>query len=118
MRAPTLPADERSSIQSSGAVRHPSRVTYWRRRAMAVTVLLVVAFVTTALIGRIGAEAELEDKVAGHVVVQPGESLWDVAADTAPDGMDTREQLRALAELNGLESGSVEAWSVVLIPAR
>jgi hypothetical protein len=98
--------------------RTPSRATFWRRRAAAVAVLLVAAFVLTALIGRVGAEAELEEKVAGHVVVQPGESLWDVAVDTAPDGVDPREQLRAVAELNGLESSSLDAWSVVLIPAR
>jgi hypothetical protein len=96
----------------------PSRAIFWRRRAVAVVVLLVTAFVFTALIGSVGAEAELEEKVAGHVVVQPGESLWDVAVDTAPDGVDPREQLRAVSELNGLESSSLDAWSVVLIPAR
>jgi hypothetical protein len=74
--------------------------------------------VLTALIGRVGAEAELEDKIAGHVVVQPGETLWDVAVATAPDGVDPREQLRAVAELNGLDSSSLDAWSVVLVPAR
>lgn len=102
----------------SATTTHPTRATYWRRRAVALTVLLVAAFLLTALIGRVGAEAELEDKVAGHAVVQPGETLWDVAVDTAPDGVDPREQLRAVAELNGLDSGAVDAWSVVLIPAR
>jgi hypothetical protein len=100
------------------AGRAPGPATYWRRRLVAVGVLLAAAFLLTALIGRVGAEAELEDKVAGHVVVQPGETLWDVAAETAPDGVDTREQLRAVAELNGLEGDAVDAWTVVLIPAR
>jgi hypothetical protein len=106
-----------ASSESSAPVT-PGRAVYWRRRAVAVAGLLVVAFVLTALIGRVGAEAELEDKVAGHVVVQPGETLWDVAVDSAPDGVDPREQLRAVAELNGLDSSSLEAWSVVLVPAR
>jgi hypothetical protein len=113
--APALP----SAVPTPrGAAPTPSRATFWRRRAAAVAVLLVAAFVLTALIGRVGAEAELEEKVAGHVVVQPGESLWDVAVATAPDGVDPREQLRAVADLNGLESSSLDAWSVVLIPAR
>jgi Tfp pilus assembly protein FimV len=112
----SAPGTPTTSTPSPG--NEPTRATYWRRRAVAITVLLVAAFLLTALIGRVGAEAELEDKVAGHVVVEPGETLWDVAAQTAPDGVDTREQLRAVAELNGFEGSSVDAWTVVLIPAR
>jgi hypothetical protein len=114
----STPARPTAARHRAAAAQAPGRATYWRRRAVAVAVLLVVAFVLTALIGRVGAEAELEEKVAGHVVVQPGETLWDVAVDTAPDGVDPREQLRDVAELNGLDSSSVDAWSVVLIPAR
>jgi hypothetical protein len=110
----TIPT--RSTTPTTG--RPPGPATYWRRRLVAVGVLLAAAFLLTALIGRVGAEAELEDKVAGHVVVQPGETLWDVAADTAPAGVDTREQLRAVADLNGLEGDAIDAWTVVLIPAR
>jgi Tfp pilus assembly protein FimV len=117
--APTAASlGRRPSAVARSAPPAPTRATYWRRRAVAVAVLLVVAFVLTALIGRVGAEAELEDKIAGHVVVQPGETLWDVAVATAPDGVDPREQLRAVAELNGLDSSSLDAWSVVLVPAR
>lgn len=92
--------------------------TYLRRRAVVVAILLALAFLATGLIGRVGAEAELEDKVAGHAVVQPGETLWDVTAATAPDGVDPREHLRRIKDLNGFDGSQVEAWTVVLIPAR
>jgi hypothetical protein len=92
--------------------------TIWRRRSVAVAMLVVLAFLLTVAIGRVGAGAELTDPVAGHVVVAPGETLWDVAVATAPPGVDVREQLVALEALNGLESGDVAAWTVVLIPAR
>ena len=118
MSAPTVPAPDRPAPAKGHERETPPAATYWRRRAVALAVLLLVAFVLTALIGRVGAQAELEEKVAGHVVVEPGETLWDVAVETAPDGMDPREQLRAVAELNGLDSSSLDAWSVVLIPAR
>jgi hypothetical protein len=95
-----------------------SAVVYWRRRAVVVVALLAVAFLLTGLIGRVGAEADLEDKVAGHVVVEPGETLWEVAVQTAPSGVDTREHLDALRELNGFDGSHLEAWTVVLIPAR
>jgi hypothetical protein len=77
-----------------------------------------VAFLITVAIGRVGAEAELQDKVAGHVVVQPGQSLWEVAVATAPEGMDARRQLDDLVKLNGFTSSQVDAWTVVLLPAR
>jgi hypothetical protein len=101
----------------AAAVRARS-LTFWRRRMLMVGVLLAVAFLVTGLIGRVGAEAELEDKVAGHAVVQPGESLWDVTVATVPDGIDPREHLHGIKELNGLDGSHVEAWTVVLIPAR
>lgn len=94
------------------------RWVYWRRRAIVVLGLVTAAFLVTGLIGRVGAEAELEDEVAGHAVVQPGETLWEVSVATAPEDVDPREQLSAIKELNGLEGSQVEAWSVVLIPAR
>lgn len=96
----------------------PTRGTYWRRRTVALLALLVLAFALTVAIGRVGAEAELADRVAGHVVVEPGQTLWDVAAATAPAGVDVRDQLAALEALNGLRAHEVDAWSVVLLPAR
>lgn len=96
----------------------PTRLVYWRRRATVVLCLLAIAFLLTGLVGRVGAEAELEDKVAGHVVVQPGETLWDVAAATAPVGTDTREHLAAMRELNDVSGSNVDAWTVMLLPAR
>jgi hypothetical protein len=88
----------------------------WRRRLAALAVLVVVLIVVAW--GRVGAQADLAERVDGHVVVQPGQTLWDVAAATAPVGVDTREQLAALQELNGLSAADVEAWTVVLLPAR
>ena len=95
-----------------------ARSTYHRRRVGVLAGLVLPVFALTVLVGRAGAEAELADPVAGHVVVAPGETLWDVAVDTAPDGVDPRRQLAALRELNGFDGGHLDAWAVVLIPAR
>ncbi len=89
------------------------------RRSLAV-VLAIVLLVTGAILvlGGGDAGAQLADPVAGHVVVSPGETLWDVAVVTAPEGVDAREQVRAIQELNGLDGAQVPAWSVLLLPAR
>lgn len=53
-----------------------------------------------------------------HVVVGPGETLWDVAVRHTPKGEDPRVLLTEIQAINGLESGSVQAWEVILLPAR
>lgn len=93
-----------------------SRAQTVRRRVVAVVLLLLVAFAVTGLLGAISAEAELQDPVAGHVVVPPGGTLWEVAVDSAPDGVDPRAHLEAIRDLNGLEGSQIEAWQVVLLP--
>jgi hypothetical protein len=95
----------------------PTDATFLRRRLVALGILVVLVTLLAVVIGRPGAQAQLEDPVAGHVVVQPGETLWDVAVASAPDGVDPRAQLEALRELNGLD-GAIDAWTVVLLPAR
>jgi hypothetical protein len=126
MSATTLPAPHRPSAVAADdtharpgpAVARPSAATLWRRRAGALAALVLLAFLLTVAIGRVGAGAGLEDPVAGHVVVGPGETLWDVAVATAPPGVDVRRHLADLEALNGLERGEVAAWTVVLIPSR
>lgn len=80
---------------------------------LAVTVLLAVGMATVAG----GASDPGEPVAAGHVVLQPGETLWDVAVRSAPTGVDPRRQLDTLRRLNGFGSGPLDAWTVVLIPA-
>lgn len=92
--------------------------TVRRRRLLAVLLLVVALSVVLVVMDRGGAEASLEDQVAGHVVVEPGESLWDVAVSTAADDVDPRQQLADLRELNGIDGAHVDEWTVVLIPAR
>lgn len=100
------------------SLRPATRASAWRRRIGAVAVLVLLAFLLTVAIGRVTAGAELADPVAGSVTVGPGETLWDVAAATAPAGVDTREQLEAIVDLNGFDGDAVEPWTVILLPDR
>jgi Tfp pilus assembly protein FimV len=99
-------------------LRPATRASAWRRRAGAVLVLVLLAFLLSAAIGHVTADAELADPVAGTVTVGPGETLWQVAVATAPEGVDVREQLDAIQRLNGFDGGAIEPWTVVLLPAR
>lgn len=107
-----------SHARTSVTASRPTRWIYRRRRVRLMAGLVLVVLALTVLIDGSGAEAELADPVAGHVVAAPGETLWDIAVDTAPAGVDPRRQLESLRELNGLQGGHLDAWAVVLIPAR
>ena len=100
------------------ALRPGSQASAWRRRVGAVAVLVLLAFLLTVAIGRVTAGAQLADPVAGTVTIGPGETLWDVAAATAPAGVGVQEQLGAIESLNGFEGAPLEPWTVVLLPAR
>lgn len=113
-------ADGVVRIDSRGAVPQApvSRLTYWRRRLTVLAGVVGLALLLVLLVGNPNAEAELADPVGGHVVVEPGDTLLQIAADTAPAGVDVHDHLRDIRELNGFSSSSVAAWTVVLLPAR
>jgi LysM repeat protein len=56
---------------------------------------------------------------ANHrVVVQPGQTLWDIARQVAP-GEDPRVVIDQIVDLNGLSSaGQVRAGQPLYVPAR
>lgn len=123
------PVDDAASLDRPGLVRidtRPvvpaatvSRGVYWRRRLAVIAGLLAMAMTLALLVGAARADAEPESPaIAGYAVVEPGQSLWEVAVDHAPAGTDTRAYLDAIQSLNGLDGGDVPAWTVVVLPAR
>ena len=73
-----------------------------RRLAALVAVLTVVAGFVAG--GGLGSTAVASKPGAPRaVVLQPGESLWSVATEYAPDGVDPRAYVHALQELNGID---------------
>jgi hypothetical protein len=90
----------------------PSAATYWRRRAVAVAVGLVVLVMAgkagAALGGSPLAVPERRPAVS-QSVVQPGDSLWSIAARLQP-GSDPRPVVDELTAARGgapLVSGEV-----------
>ncbi len=74
---------------------------------------LVVALFTGARAG----EAHLVSSgTRGHVMVAPGQTLWDIAVAHAPPGSDPRAYLLQLRHANGLDGRAVPAWTVLLLP--
>ena len=95
--------------------RAPARVAqqamYRRRRLVALVVVLVAVVVltllATAAVARLAGGApsaaggpSTPAGPASTLVVQPGDTLWSIAADVAPDA-DVRITVDQLIELNG-----------------
>jgi hypothetical protein len=101
----------------------PRRSTGLRltRRGRAVATLAITlpvvlgAVVCTRTTADAGTTAVVQMRATGHVVVQPGESLWSVAREVAPQA-DPRETVLRLRELNHLSSDSVEVGQALVVP--
>lgn len=90
----------------------------WRRRIGALVVLAaLLVLVGTALTGGTASSPEIVPASSATVVVQPGQTLWNVATDHAPAEVATGAYVDQLIELNRLDSGSVGAWQVLRLPA-
>lgn len=94
----------------------------WRRRIGALAVLLAaIVLVGQAVAGSGAGEATSVDEVvpvsSSTVVVQPGQTLWDVASERAPAGVAPRAYLDELREVNALDGSDLDAWQVLRLPA-
>lgn len=114
----THPIPSYSATRSSAPLASVRQARFIRRRLTAVVALVAVVFALGVLIGSAGATADIANPVAGYDVVAQGETLWDVAVRTAPEGADPRRHLAEIRNLNGFAGSSVKAWTVVAIPAQ
>jgi hypothetical protein len=99
-------------IQGGAGGPGPTRATFLRRRAVAFVLMVTCVVAVT-----VGAQTALRSLVAspgggasaasgvtqstGDYLVQPGDTLWSVAAGLTPAGSDVRATVDRLAELNG-----------------
>ncbi|HYO60856.1 MAG TPA: LysM peptidoglycan-binding domain-containing protein [Actinomycetota bacterium] len=95
------------------ARRRARRRMMARRRLTLGTVALFVVAATLAG-GGVG-ETAPGGRSRRAVVVQPGDTLWGIAGEHAPRGMDLRAYVDAMIELNGLD-GALQAGTRLRLP--
>ena len=92
----------------------PVRLT---RRGRVVVIVFAAAFVLTVLwltAGR-GAFAGESERAPEIFVVQPGDTLWDIAAHAKPEA-DPRLTLRRIMKLNHLSTVVLEPGQRLVLP--
>ena len=95
----------------------PVRLTARGRVALLVASTCFLARVVLVS-GRFTADAGTampQGRATSVVVVQPGESLWQIARQIAPSA-DPREVVSTIRELNGLGETTVAAGQSVVVP--
>lgn len=121
-RTPSRPVRPRAAAPTRSAAPTSSsgglRLTRRGRVALGVVstlfLLLVVLFS-----GRLSADAGIsmsdQGRATGVVVVQAGESLWQIAQAIAPQA-DPREIVTLIRELNGLGEAAVVPGQSIVVP--
>jgi hypothetical protein len=125
--AAPFPAASSSARRTPRTTARPARratardgVRLTRRGRIAVGVLsalflLVVMVVSGRMTADAGTAAGDQGRATGVVVVQPGESLWQIAKAIAPQ-TDPRATVTLLRELNGLGDSVVVPGQSIVVP--
>lgn len=113
-----------SSAGSAGAgerapAPRPAALRLTRRGRLVVVVLFLAALLaggvlfgstSTRATGEAGAPRDYQ-----YLVVQPGQTLWGIAKDVAPNE-DPRATIEAIRRLNALSDGGIEAGQRIALP--
>lgn len=84
-----------------------------------LTLLVVGVLAVIAMFGGSQAVASAEAGGAefGYIVVQPGDSLWEVASSIDPN-TDPRDLVAEIVRLNQLDGSGVQAGQPIALPLR
>jgi Tfp pilus assembly protein FimV len=109
---------------STRPVRRPERyapVRLTRRGKIVAQLVLILAAVLTVIGVAAGTRAAAEGpEPAGprpSIVVQPGDTLWNIASRHAP-GVDRRATMDEIRRINHLDGSTVEVGQKLILPRR
>lgn len=117
-------AATRGAVGKQRAKQAPLRLTRRGRFVFIGVPLILLAALILTLSGFLNAPAKAAESSAGlsltptvTVTVQPGESLWAIAASVAPE-RDPRDVVTDIIQLNNLEAARVVPGQALFIPSK
>lgn len=90
---------------------------WWVGHAIFYGLLVLLVSSVVVVLMSVRWHAPIAERVDGHVMVEPGTSVWEVAVATAPPGVSSQRQLQLIEEVNGVRQIGSGGWQVVLLPA-
>ncbi|MBO3084347.1 LysM peptidoglycan-binding domain-containing protein [Cellulomonas sp. zg-ZUI188] len=120
---PTTPhGAERVADSAVGAPSAAVSAAHLRLTTRGRVVLWLLAATVVALVTLLGSQASADGPVTAQEVqrhvVQPGETLWQIAESVATPSQDVRDVVVALVDLNELPDAGLMAGQVIVVPAR
>lgn len=89
----------------------------YRRWWQVVLITILLMLVCTVAVKAFEVGAESEPKVATEaVIIQSGDTLWQIAAQYKPEGWDTRAFIQAIQMANEMDNSVIRAGEIILIP--
>jgi LysM domain len=110
-------------VLPSSAMREHGQLRMTRRGKLVIVLALVVLGIclTLAGAGLFGGSAAAgttpTHPASRVVVVQPGQTLWEIAGQVAP-GTDRRDTIARIVDLNALSGSVVSPGQRIAVPAR
>jgi LysM repeat protein len=107
----------RAGSEPAGVGRITTRLT--RRGRLVLLAVVLVLGAAALLIGAASVSATTSTGSApatATIVVQPGQTLWGVAAEVAPDS-DPRVVIASISKLNDLSGSIVSPGQSLVVPA-
>jgi LysM domain-containing protein len=119
--APTMPRAYRvggagGTAERADRNRSALRLTGRGRVVLWVLALMLVAL-AVLLASRAAADGPARAQEVERHVVQPGETMWQIAAEVAGPRQDVRDVVFDLVRLNELPDAGLMAGQVIVVPA-
>jgi len=110
----TFEVQRLGSRRPAGVAARAARLTRRGRLVVVVTVLLLLVLAGFT-VGRVSSQAAGPARPLPTVTVEPGETLWQIAARVAPTA-DRRLVVRQIEQLNDLGDGRVLVGQQLRLP--
>ncbi|MBE0343751.1 LysM peptidoglycan-binding domain-containing protein, partial [Paenibacillus sp. 28ISP30-2] len=79
-------------------------------------ILVIVAWIAGAGVLTVFAAPSVSNEKVAKLIVQHGDTLWQIASNHKPERMDTRVYIEGIVRINGLEDRGVQAGQVLKLP--
>lgn len=111
------PAERSGRARSDAAPASRLRLTR-RGRLVILTLLLLAGIAASLFVGGVGtAGTHVERVPVRYITVAPGETLWAIAGEVAPQA-DRRDTVARILELNAMADAGLRAGQRIAVPLR
>jgi LysM repeat protein len=104
-----------SNKRSIASLKNMNRVIM-KLNLMKVLMVFVLVVSGLTVVGNVFAGSATEIKQEKQIVVEPGDTLWEIASSHKPSDMRTVVYIEAIKESSGLDRSEIQAGDILSLP--